>query len=43
MVRGGPRGGNMEHQPNGLVWAMDNGIYSTYYDYRLRLAPTGRR
>ncbi len=32
---GGPRGGNMEHQPNGLVWALDNGIYSTYYDYRL--------
>ena len=38
--KGGPRGGNMEHQPNGLVWAMDNGIYSTYYDYRLRF---GRR
>ena len=26
---GGPRGGNMEHQPNGLVWALDNGIYCT--------------
>ena len=38
---GGPRGGNMEHQPNGLVWAMDNGIYSTYYDYRLRVGPRG--
>src|SRR5688572_16377791 len=38
---GGPRGGNMEHQPNGLVWAMDNGIYSTYYDYRLRVGPKG--
>jgi glucose/arabinose dehydrogenase len=34
---GGKRGGNMEHQPNGLVWALDNGIYSTYYDYRLRV------
>jgi glucose/arabinose dehydrogenase len=39
---GGPRGGNMEHQPNGLVWAMDNGIYSTYYDYRLRFGPDGK-
>jgi glucose/arabinose dehydrogenase/mono/diheme cytochrome c family protein len=38
---GGPRGGNMEHQPSGLVWAMDNGIYSTYYDYRLRFGPDG--
>lgn len=37
--QGGPRGGNMEHQPNGLVWAMDNGIYSTYYDYRLQVSP----
>jgi glucose/arabinose dehydrogenase/mono/diheme cytochrome c family protein len=40
--KGGPRGGNMEHQPNGLVWAMDNGIYSTYYDYRLRFGPDGK-
>jgi len=31
----------MEHQPNGLVWAMDNGIYSTYYDYRLRFGANG--
>ncbi len=38
---GGPRGGNMEHQPSGLVWALDNGIYSTYYNYRLRVAPDG--
>ena len=38
---GGKRGGNMEHQPNGLVWALDNGIYSTYYDYRLRVAADG--
>jgi glucose/arabinose dehydrogenase/mono/diheme cytochrome c family protein len=34
--QGGPRGGNLEHQPNGLVWALDNGLYSTYNDYRLR-------
>jgi glucose/arabinose dehydrogenase/mono/diheme cytochrome c family protein len=39
---GGPRGGNMEHQPSGLVWALDNGIYSTYYDYRLRFGPDGK-
>ncbi len=39
---GGPRGGNMEHQPNGLVWALDNGIYSTYYDYRLRFGADGK-
>ena len=38
---GGPRGGNMEHQPNGLVWALDNGIYCTYYDYRLRFGADG--
>jgi glucose/arabinose dehydrogenase/cytochrome c5 len=35
---GGPRGGNLQHQPNGLVWALDNGLYGTYYDYRLRYA-----
>ncbi|MEO8064466.1 MAG: discoidin domain-containing protein [Pseudomonadota bacterium] len=40
--KGGKRGGNMEHQPNGLVWAMDNGIYSTYYDYRLRVGRDGK-
>jgi len=39
---GGPRGGNMEHQPNGLVWAMDNGLYSTYHDYRLRFGADGK-
>ncbi|HEX6638122.1 MAG TPA: hypothetical protein VF033_10740, partial [Steroidobacteraceae bacterium] len=40
--QGGPRGGNMEHQPNGLLWALDNGIYSTYYDYRLRVGADGK-
>ena len=34
--KGGPRGGNLEHQPNGLTWAMDNGLYATFNDYRLR-------
>ena len=38
---GGPRGGNMEHQPSGLVWAMDNWIYTTYNAYRLRWTPNG--
>lgn len=34
--QGGPRGGNMEHQPSGLVWGLDNWIYTTYNGYRLR-------
>src|ERR1043165_4423604 len=39
---GGPRGGNMEHQPNGFVWAMDNCLYSTYHDYCLRVGADGK-
>jgi hypothetical protein len=31
----------MEHQPSGLVWAMDNWIYTTYNAYRLRWNPKG--
>ena len=38
---GGPRGGNMEHQPSGLVWCLDNWIYTTYNAYRLRWTPQG--
>jgi mono/diheme cytochrome c family protein/glucose/arabinose dehydrogenase len=38
---GGPRGGNLEHQPSGLLWALDNGIYTTYNTYRLRWTPQG--
>ena len=38
---GGPRGGNLEHQPSGLLWALDNAIYTTYNDYRLRWTPNG--
>lgn len=34
--KGGPRGGNMEHQPSGLVWGLDNWIYTTYNSFRLR-------
>ncbi|MEO0413741.1 MAG: discoidin domain-containing protein [Verrucomicrobiota bacterium] len=38
---GGPRGGNMEHQPSGLIWSMDNWIYTTYNAFRLRHNPEG--
>ena len=37
---GGPHGGNLEHQPNGLLLSMDNWIYSTYNAYRLRARGT---
>ncbi|MDB4408902.1 hypothetical protein N9165_02415, partial [Akkermansiaceae bacterium] len=30
IYEGGRRGGNMEHQPSGLVWNLDNSIYITY-------------
>ncbi|MCM2373111.1 DUF7133 domain-containing protein [Aporhodopirellula aestuarii] len=33
---GGDRGGNLEHQPSGLIWNIDNWIYTTYTGYRLR-------
>ncbi len=33
---GGPRGGNLEHQQSGLIWALDNWIYQTTAAYRLR-------
>lgn len=33
---GGERGGNLEHQASGLVWGLDNWIYTTYNSYRLR-------
>ena len=33
---GGPRGGNLEHQPSGLVWALDNWIYPLTTTTRLR-------
>jgi glucose/arabinose dehydrogenase/mono/diheme cytochrome c family protein len=33
---GGPRGGNMEHQQSGLIWATDNWLYMTYNAWRLR-------
>ncbi len=37
---GGARGGNMEHQPNGFVWALDNWWYSTYNGFRYRYTGT---
>jgi glucose/arabinose dehydrogenase/mono/diheme cytochrome c family protein len=39
---GGPRGGNLEHQPSGLVWNLDNWIYASYNAYRLRWNGAGR-
>lgn len=33
---GGDRGGNMEHQPSGLIWNLDNYLYTTYNSYRQR-------
>lgn len=33
---GGHRGGNMEHQPSGLIWGLDNWIYLTYESTRYR-------
>ncbi|WP_434547555.1 DUF7133 domain-containing protein [Parapedobacter pyrenivorans] len=34
-------GGNVEHQPNGLLRALDNWIYSAKYDRRYRRLPDG--
>ncbi len=33
---GGDRGGNLEHQPSGLIWNIDNWIYTTYSSHRYR-------
>jgi len=33
---GGKRGGNMEHQQSGMIWAQDNWMYFTYNAWRLR-------
>jgi putative membrane-bound dehydrogenase-like protein len=34
--QGGPKGGNLEHQQSGLIWALDNWCYQTTNAYRLR-------
>lgn len=33
---GGNRGGNLEHQPSGLIWNIDNWMYTTYSRHRYR-------
>ena len=35
---GGARGGNLEHQPSGLIWDLDNWMYMSVNTYRLRIA-----
>lgn len=35
------RRGNLEHQPSGMIWGLDNRIYSTYNAFRLRWTPKG--
>src|ERR1051325_1954812 len=36
---GGPRGGNMEHQQSGLIWAQDNWLYMAVNAWRIRWTP----
>lgn len=36
VYEGGKRGGNMEHQPSGLMWGLDNWLYLTYEAKRYR-------
>ena len=36
IFEGGKRGENMEHQPSGLIWNLDNWIYVTYQNTRYR-------
>lgn len=38
---GGNRGGNLEHQPSGLIWNIDNWLYTTYSAHRYRFT-TGK-
>lgn len=37
---GGGRGGNLEHQPSGLIWDLDNWLYMSVNAYRLRIQGT---
>ncbi|MDQ8182929.1 discoidin domain-containing protein [Pelagicoccus sp. SDUM812005] len=41
--KGGRRGGNLEHQPSGLLWSIDNWIYETYTKSRYRIDGEGMR
>ncbi|WP_232824648.1 DUF7133 domain-containing protein [Algibacillus agarilyticus] len=36
VFKGGKRGGNLEHQPSGLIWGLDNWLYVTYTNARYR-------
>jgi putative heme-binding domain-containing protein len=38
---GAGRRGNLEHQQSGMVWGLDNWIYTTYNAFRLRWTPGG--
>jgi mono/diheme cytochrome c family protein/glucose/arabinose dehydrogenase len=33
---------NMEWQPGGMTWALDNWLYTTYNPFRLRIMPDGK-
>ena len=35
------RGGNLEHQQSGLIWNLDNWIYTTYNPFRFRYTQDG--
>ena len=35
--QGGPRGGNLEHQPSGLIWNVDNWLYTAMSPFRYRV------
>ncbi|EWH10736.1 cytochrome c-containing protein [Catenovulum agarivorans DS-2] len=37
VYKGGKRGGNLEHQPSGLIWGIDNWLYVTYTNRRYRV------
>ena len=36
IYQGGNRGGNLEHQPSGLIYGIDNWLYVTYTDKRYK-------
>ena len=36
IYQGGDRGGNLEHQPSGLIYSLDNWLYVTYTDKRYK-------
>ena len=40
ILPGGRRGGNLEHQASGLIWGLDNWMYSAVNSFRLRLQGT---